>query len=273
MLPAPPDFAPDLAGPGTLALSRPAVLVTGAARRIGAAIARRFAAEGWHVAIHYHHSGEEAAALADSLPSAETVYCDLADVDAAARMIELLASRLEDWRVLVNSASIFVPDAVTALDPATNNRSMTVNAQVPARMAQAFLATAQAPGGRRVIQLTDQKLANPNPDFFSYTMSKHAVAATVPMLAMGAANREDRVYALAPGAILPSYDQQPGEFEISGRLNLLQRLTGPEEVADAAWFLAQGWVESGTCLYIDSGQHLLTQPRDVLFLAREQAPR
>ena len=254
-------------------MSRPAVLVTGGSKRIGAAIARRFAAEGWHVAIHYNRSAQEARALADSLPSAETLPCDLADVGAAVRMVELLASRQEDWRVLVNSASVFMPDPATALDPATNSLAMTVNAQVPARMAQAFLATAQARTGRRVIQVTDQKLANPNPDFFSYTMSKHALAATVPMLAMGAANRGDRIYQLAPGAILPSYDQQPGEFEVSGRLNLLRRITGPEEVADAAWFLGQGWLENGACLFVDSGQLLLSQPRDVLYLAREQAPR
>ena len=86
--------------------------------------------------------------------------------------------------------------------------------------------------GRRVIDLTDQKLANPNPDFFSYTMSKNALAATVPMMAM-AADPADRVYALAPGAILPSHDQSAAESEISHRMNLLRRRTNIEEVADA----------------------------------------
>ncbi|MBS1240172.1 MAG: Oxidoreductase, partial [Proteobacteria bacterium] len=131
----------------------------------------------------------------------------------------------------------------------------------------------QAKGGRRVIAVTDQKLANPNPDFFSYTMSKQALAATVPMLAMADTRAEDRSYAIAPGAILPSYDQSAEEFEVSGRLNLLARLTGADEIADAAFFLAQGWLASGTTLFVDSGQHLLSQPRDVLYLAREeQAP-
>jgi len=186
-------------------------------------------------------------------------------------MIKHLATRIGDWRVLVNCASIFEPDDATDLDPVTNEQAMRVNAQTPARMAQAYLASARAAGGRRVIHVTDQKLANPNPDFFSYTMSKHALAATVPMLAMGASGREDRIYELAPGAILPSHDQQPEEFEISGRLNLLKRLTGADEVANAALFLAEGWLESGSTLYVDSGQHLLSQPRDVLYLAREGA--
>ena len=112
------------------------------------------------------------------------------------------------------------------------------------------------------------KLANPNPDFFSYTMSKHALAATVRMLAMDGPAPDDRIYGLAPGAMLPSYDQHPEEHETSGRMNLLQRITTPEELAEAALFLSAGWLASGETLFIDSGQHLLSQPRDVLYLAR-----
>ena len=245
----------------------PAALVTGGARRIGEAIVRRFAAEGWHVVIHCHRSDEKAATLAAGLPSAEVVNCDLADTAAAVAMIERLAERLDDWRVLVNSASIFRSDDAAALDPATFAEAMQVNAAAPAAMAQTFLRHARSLAGRRVIDLTDQKLANPNPDFFSYTASKHALAATVPMMAM-AADPADRVYALAPGAILASYDQSPAETEMSHRMNLLKRRTGAEEVADATWFLATGPLASGQTLFVDSGQHLLSQPRDVMFLAR-----
>ena len=194
--------------------------------------------------------------------------CDLADGGAALAMIESLAARLEDWRALVNSASVFRPDDVAGLDAGTHWEAMQVNAATPAMMAQAYLRHARSGAGRRVIQLTDQKLANPNPDFFSYTMSKHALAATVPMLAMHAAG-EDRVYALAPGAILASHDQAADEAELSHRLNLLERRTGADEVAEAAWFLATGPLASGQTLFVDSGQHLLAQPRDVMYLARQ----
>ena len=249
-------------------MTRPAVLVTGGARRIGAAIARRFGRAGWHVVIHCCRSYGEAQALAAELPSAEVVRCDLADGGAALAMIESLAARLEDWRALVNSASVFRPDDVAGLDAGTHWEAMQVNAATPAMMAQAYLRHARSGAGRRVIQLTDQKLANPNPDFFSYTMSKHALAATVPMLAMHAAG-EDRVYALAPGAILASHDQAADEAELSHRLNLLERRTGADEVAEAAWFLATGPLASGQTLFVDSGQHLLAQPRDVMYLARQ----
>ena len=247
--------------------SRPAILVTGGARRIGAAIVRRFAAENWHVVIHCRDSAEEAEALALVLPSAEVVRCDLADGAAAVTMVEALAARLDDWRALVKSASVFRADDVAALDPATFTEAMQVNAATPAAMAQAYLRRARSQAGRRVIQLTDQKIANPNPDFFSYTMSKHALAATVPMMAMASAP-DDRVYALAPGAILASHDQAPEEAEVSHRMNLLKRRTSADEVADAAWFLATGPLASGQTLFVDSGQHLLSQPRDVMFLAR-----
>ena len=246
----------------------PAVLVTGGARRIGAAIARSFGAAGWHVVIHHRDSHDEAEALASALPSANVVACDLGDGNAAVAMIEGLACRLDDWRVLVNNASVFHHDDAAQLDPAVFAEAMAVNAASPVRMTQAFLAHARAAGGRRVIQVTDQKLFNPNPDFLSYTMAKHAFGATIPMLAMASRHPGDRIYGLAPGASLPSFDQHDAEHEVSGRLNLLERLTDPQELAEAALFLSQGWLASGETLFVDSGLHMLPQPRDVLFMAR-----
>jgi NAD(P)-dependent dehydrogenase (short-subunit alcohol dehydrogenase family) len=254
-------------------MMRPAVLVTGGATRLGAAIIRAFAAAGWHVVIHYRSSATAAEALATSLPSAQTISFDLADDDAAVAAITALAARLPDWRCLVNSASVFDYDSVTALDPATNRHAMQINALAPARLAQTFLAHAATQGGnaRSVINVTDMKIENTNPDFFSYTMSKHALAATIGMMAKAEAYAGARVYGLAPGAILASHDQREDETNISHRMNLLGRKTGADEIAAAALFLASGALKSGQTLFIDSGQHLLDQPRDVIWLAREQA--
>ena len=248
---------------------RPAVLITGAAKRIGAVLARRFADSGWHVVIHAGHSPALAREFAATLPSAEVVEADLVDREAALAMIAEVAARLPDWRVLVNSAAVFKPDTAQAIQPEIFAEAMRVNAETPTAMAQAFLAQAKSQGGKRVIQFLDQKLINTNPDFFSYTMAKHAFASTVRMLAMAQDDPATRIYGLAPGAMLPSFDQVEEEHEISGRMNLLQRLTDPAELAQAALFMAEGWLASGETLYIDSGQHLLRQPRDVLFLARE----
>ncbi|MEL7683850.1 SDR family oxidoreductase [Citromicrobium bathyomarinum] len=252
-------------------MSRPSVLITGGAQRLGAAFSRAFAEAGWHVVIHYRSSREEAEALAGELPSAEIAQADFAQDGAANALVQDLSARLEDWRALVNSAAIFEQDSVTALDPAVHDRAMRTNARAPAMLAQSYLAHARASSGRHVIQVTDQKLANPNPDFFSYTMSKHALDATIRMLAMGATRREDRVYGLAPGAILASHDQSEEEAERSHLLNLRRRRTTAQDVAQAAVMLAGGDLANGETLFVDSGQHLLSQPRDVIYLEREGA--
>ena len=249
---------------------QPAMLVTGGATRIGAAIAAGFARDGWHVIIHYNSSGDKAQALASSLPSAETIQCDLHDSDAAHEMARLIAERQPDWRCLVNSASVFRYDDAKALDPQIAREAFAVNALSPARLAQSYLAHATSKAARCVIQITDMKLRNTNPDFFSYTLSKNALGATIPMLAKAARGPQDRIYGLAPGAILASHDQREEETDISHKLNLLGRKTGADEIVDAALFLASGAAKSGTTLFIDSGQHLLDQPRDVIYLAREQ---
>ena len=249
-------------------LNRPAVLITGGGKRIGAALARSFGKAGWHVIIHYRSSQREAEALAAELPSAETIRFDLRDARAPIDAVKAIAGRMPDWRVLVNCASIFQNDDVTALDPATYDAAMRINARTPVQLAQTFLREAKSKAGRHVIQFTDMKLENPNPDFFSYTMSKHAVAGAIPMLSMARTDSRDRVYGLAPGAILASHDQKEEETEISHKLNLLGRKTNLQDVCETALFLAAGHLASGETIFVDSGQHLLDQPRDVIYLAR-----
>ena len=245
------------------------VLVTGGAKRIGSAICRAFAAAGWHVVIHFGQSRAEAETLAASLPSAQVHQADLGDWEDGIAMVEAIALQHPDFRVLVNNASVFENDSALGLDPRTFDGAMQVNAGSPARMTQAFFEHSRAAQGRRAIAVLDQKLDNPNPDFFSYTMSKHALASTIPMMAMALPRPNDAVYGLCPGAILASHDQTREEADRSHLLNLLGRRTGPEEIADAALFLASGALASGEMLFVDSGQHLLAQSRDVIYLERE----
>ncbi|BDI61434.1 SDR family oxidoreductase [Qipengyuania nanhaisediminis] len=250
--------------------AQPAVLITGGAARIGAALSRGFACAGWHVVIHYRRSKEAAELLASELPSAETACCDLGDSEAVRVMAHDLAGRLGDWRCLVNSAAVFRFDQPRAISADAAREAVAVNALAPALLAEVFADETDPSRMRSVIQFTDMKLANPNPDFFSYSMSKHAASAAARMLAMASSDGL-RVYALAPGAILASHDQSEAETAISHRLNLLERRTGLDEIVDAALFLASGALKSGSTLFVDSGQHLLSQPRDVIYLAREMA--
>ena len=247
--------------------AKPAVLITGAAKRLGATFARAFAAANWHVVIHTKAPSETANQLAATLPSAECVHADLADPAAAEAMLAPLAPRLS---LLINSAATFDYDDAHHLDPKIFAHTLRTNAETPIRLAQTYLTAPRTAASqpRRVIHVTDMKIANPNPDFFSYTLAKNTLAASIPLLAMAAPHAEDRIYGLAPGAMLPSFDQHDEEHETSGRMNLLARLTAPEELAQAAIFLATGTLASGQTVFVDSGQHLLAQPRDVLFLAR-----
>ena len=251
-------------------MTLPAVLVTGASRRLGAEIARAFGA-GWHVIVHHHTHAEDARALAAALPSAETVAFDLADRDEVAAAVAGLAARRPRWRALVLNAAGFEPDWPMAPDWLLQDRMLAANFAGNVALANAFLAATSAGAERRIVALLDQKLFNMNPDFFSYTVSKAALHTWVGMLAMASPDPRLRIHGLAPGLIQPSHDQTADEFEATRVMNLLRRGTALAEVADAARWLVEGPLASGEVLCVDSGQHLVHQPRDVMYQIREHA--
>lgn len=121
-----------------------------------------------------------------------------------------------------------------------------------------------------VVNLLDQKLWNPNPDYFSYTLSKAALESATTLLAMSLAPRV-RVCGVAPGVTLVSGPMSGEEFERAHRLTPLQRSSTPEDIARAVRFLIESPAITGTTVLVDGGQHLAGQSRDVLFLAREAA--
>ena len=165
-------------GDGMAAASHPpsVAIVTGGARRIGAALVRALAADGWHVVIHCHTSAVAAAALRDELAAAgrgaSVVVADLADPGAAAIIVGAAVAAGEP-RLLVNSASRFEPDTFADFTADRWDRHMAVNLRAPALLIQAFAAVAgQAGDPALVVNLLDAKLASLNPDFLSYTVSK-----------------------------------------------------------------------------------------------------
>lgn len=252
------------------ASSLPAVLVTGGALRLGRVIAEEFAAHGWHVIIHYRSSEREARELAATLPSAETIGFDLADREAVENAATDLAARLPHWRTVICSASLFEPDNADQADWKIWDKVQNANLRGNVALAQAFLNRSQYVGAKSVVNVLDQKLENMNPDFFSYTLSKAGLHAASQMMAMADQFSQDRIYGLAPGLTLPSHDQTEAEFSRSARMNLLERITQPNETAHASRFLAEGHLASGETLFVDSGQHLLSHRRDVMYLIREQ---
>jgi len=241
------------------------ILVTGGAKRLGAAIVRRLAADGHRLVIHYGRSSEEAQALADEVGAAGSVAGDLAALDAIddlfARAVEVAGGPIEG---LVNSASLFEFDRPEAIDRDLAARLYAVNCTAPVMLASA-LARQGVEGA--VVNLLDQKLANPNPDFFSYTLAKTALEGATTLMAQAFAPRV-RVNAVAPGLTLRSGDQSAAEFDRVARANLLERPVGAEAVADAAAWLIGARSVTGQTVFVDCGQRFVKSAGDVMFDGR-----
>lgn len=243
------------------------VLVTGGAKRLGAAIARRLAAGGWRVAVHHRGSHREADALAAELGGA-AVTGDLADEADVGALLDRARTALGGpIAALVNNASEFAFDRPPAVDPALLDRLMRVNYAAPVRLACALAAQADLEEGA-VVNLLDQKVANLNPDFFSYTGGKLALEGATRMLAQALAPRV-RVNAVSPGLTLPSGDQSTAEFAAASVKNLLRRPVGADAVADAVLFLLEARGVTGQNLFVDCGQRFLPRGGDVMFEDRE----
>lgn len=281
-------------------MPRPLVLVTGAARRIGRAIALDLAGHGFDVAVHWRSSRADAdATVADCAAAGATAaafQADLADEAACRALLPAVAAHFgRRLQAVVNSASTFEyddPATFSAANMAMHWRANTAPAIILAQALHAHLqvgggsadaneptatattaapapatASLQAPAAC-VVNIVDQKLWNPNPDYFSYTLSKAALQAATVMLAQALAPSV-RVCGVAPGVTLASGPMTADEFAAAHRLTPLQRSSEPEDVARAVRFLLESPAITGTTLLVDGGQHLSGQPRDVLYLAQQ----
>jgi NAD(P)-dependent dehydrogenase (short-subunit alcohol dehydrogenase family) len=239
-------------------------IVTGGARRIGAAIARALSADGWHLLIHCNHSRVDADTLAGEVGNAKVVQAELANADAAATIFDALHD-LPPARLLVNNASRFVYDGADSFSAADWDAHQAVNLRAPALLTQAFAAQARK-GGGLVVNLLDAKLAQPNPDFFSYTISKMGLAGLTELAARAYASRSVRVCGIAPAVTLVSGPQSRENFDAVHRLNALERGVQVGEIVAALRFLVATPTITGQIITLDAGQRFLGLPRDVQFL-------
>ena len=246
----------ELEGPRT-------AIVTGGARRIGAAIARALAADGWHLVIHCNRSADEAESLAAELGNARVAAAELAD-PAAADAVMAALDGLPPPRLLVNNASRFVHDAAADFTVEGWDAHLDVNLRAPALLSRAFAARAGA-GPGLIVNLLDAKLAAPNPDFFSYTVSKFGLAALTELTARAFAPAV-RVCGIAPAVTLVSGPQTRENFEAVHKLNALGRGVEVDEVAAALRFIIATPSLTGQTIVLDAGQRFLALPRDVQFL-------
>jgi len=246
--------------------------VTGGAKRIGRAIALGLARDGWDVAIHYSRSESEALSTARAIEALgrRTVALagDLADEAATRALLARCAQSLGPVTCLVNNASVFEYDTAASFNTALFERTLRVNVAAPVMLAAALHAQLPPDARGVVINLLDQKLFNPNPDFLSYTLSKAALKEATTLLAQSLAPTV-RVLGIAPGITLVSGEQSAAGFAVAHSKTPLGRSSTPEDVAQAVVFAARAPAMTGTTLLVDGGQHLVPSERDIMFLTEK----
>jgi len=239
-------------------------LVTGAGKRLGAAMAKSLGADGYSVIVHYNTSQSDAGAVVDAIVDAggkaRPVQCDLGDPHSVQQFVK----QIGPVDVLINSASVFEFDDPDALDAAMMQRALNINLVSPSLLASAMAAHHTARNSGCIINLLDQKLFNLNPDFFSYTLSKAGLHAATQTMAMAYAPRI-RVNAIAPGITLPSASQSETAFKAAHALNPMGGGATPDDIVRTMHFILATPSMTGETIIIDGGQHLDARNRDVMF--------
>ena len=237
-------------------------IVTGAAKRVGRDIAAALIDDGWHVIGHVHDEKDEVPA------GATKVVADLEQPDCAERIFAA-ADGLPSVRLLVNNAARFAWDGFGEFDAAGFSGQMAINVRAPALLIERFAARQKASDDSLIVNLLDSKLAAPNPDFLSYTLSKQALAGLTELAARALAERRIRVNGIAPGLMLRSPGQSEENFQAMHANNPLHRGVEPADVIGAIRYLIDARCVTGEVLVIDSGQRFLGLKRDVQFLESE----
>jgi len=233
-------------------------IVTGAGKRVGAVIAKALVADGWNVVAHVHHENDEVA------EGATKVVADLAQPDCAGEVFAAAAD-LPPVRLLVNNAARFAWDGFCEFSAAEFDDHMAVNVRAPALLIDRF-AYLHEGGDALVVNLLDSKLSAPNPDYLSYTLSKHALAALTDLAARALAPRSIRVNGIAPGLMLRSAGQTEENYEAMHADNPLRRGVEPRDVVSALRYLIDAKAVTGEVVTIDSGHRFMALDRDVQFL-------
>lgn len=240
-------------------------LITGAAKRVGHAIAVELAHAGYDVAIHFHHSREEAGALAREINSlgcrTALIQADLEDEAAVEAILPHAIALLGPVDVLVNNASLFERDEVADVTKAGWDRHMAINLRAPLLLTQQFARLLPADMHGAVVNMLDQTVWNVTPHFISYTVSKAALWTLTQTLALALSPRI-RVNGIGPGPVLPNERQSPEQFKAHWSSLPLARQIYPEDVARTARFLIESPALTGQMIAVDGGEHLAwAQPK------------
>jgi len=242
-------------------------IVTGASRRIGAAVAAALADSGYRLVLH---SSERSAAATGALarklePAAGAVAIITGDLSAADTPRKLMEAALHaaeaPLTLLVNNASIFEPDSPDALDPVTWDRHFSINLRAPVFLSAEFARVCQRPGSA-IVNIADQRVWRLNPQYFTYTLTKSALWTATQTMAQSLAP-DIRVNAVGPGPVLPNVNEGDSGFAREVENIPLERAVSPAEIAQAVVYLAGALSVTGQMICVDGGQHLAWKTPDV----------
>jgi NAD(P)-dependent dehydrogenase (short-subunit alcohol dehydrogenase family) len=239
--------------------SRGAALITGGARRIGRALVAAAAQAGYDVAIHVRGVDDDAEHAASDVRAqgrkASIVACDLRQEAATVALVGQAETELGPITLLVNSASVFERDAFEDMNRASWDLHVETNLRAPLVLSQSFARRLPADREGLIVNILDQRVLSPGPDFFSYSLSKSALWDATRMLAQALAPRI-RVNGIGPGPTLASIHQDAAAFEAEAKSTLLGRGVEPADVAQALGYLIDARGVTGQMIAVDAGQHL-----------------
>jgi NAD(P)-dependent dehydrogenase (short-subunit alcohol dehydrogenase family) len=242
------------------------VLVTGAAKRLGRAIALDLAAAGWNVAVHYHGSQDDADSAVQQIRAAGVnavaLKCDLSQEAQTTELVERAAREIGPLTALINSASLFETDDWQSASRKSWDDHIETNLRAPLVLSQAFAKQLPADTHGNIINIVDQRVLKPTPQFLSYSLSKAGLYWLTTTLAQGMGSRI-RVNAVGPGPTLKNPRQSDADFDRQRDATILKRGADPADICAAVRYLLTAEAVTGQMLAVDGGQHLIWQTPDV----------